>query len=57
MKHETTTHQTDEARILALFEDLLADWGRGDGKGAATVLIWALTDRLWRVFAPGKKGA
>src|SRR5215212_8388983 len=33
MKRETTTHyQTDEAKILALFEDLLADWGRGDGE-------------------------
>jgi uncharacterized protein (TIGR02246 family) len=33
MKRETTTHyQTDEARILALFEDLLEDWGRGDGE-------------------------
>jgi uncharacterized protein (TIGR02246 family) len=33
MKHETTTHnQTDEAQILALFEDLLGDWGRGDGE-------------------------
>jgi uncharacterized protein (TIGR02246 family) len=33
MKHETTTHhQTDEAKILALFEDLLGDWGRGDGE-------------------------
>ena len=31
MRHETTTHQTDEARILALFEDLLDDWRRGDG--------------------------
>ena len=30
MRRETT-HQTDEARILALFEDLLDDWGRGDG--------------------------
>lgn len=27
-----TTHQTDEARILALFEGLLEDWGRGDGE-------------------------
>jgi uncharacterized protein (TIGR02246 family) len=166
MKRETTTHyRTDEAKILALFEDLLADWGRGDGeaygsrftedadyvafdgtrtrgraeisashqqlfdkflkgtrltgrvlsikfpstdvalvhaiggtamrgktkpsperdsiqtlvavregtewrfaafhnsrvrpigRSAATFLIWALTDRLWRIFAPGKKGA
>jgi uncharacterized protein (TIGR02246 family) len=33
MKHETTTHyQTDEAKIHALFEDLLEDWGRGDGE-------------------------
>jgi uncharacterized protein (TIGR02246 family) len=33
MKHETTTHhQTDEAKIRALFADLLADWGRGDGE-------------------------
>lgn len=31
MKHETT-HQTDEAQILALFDDLLDDWGRGDGE-------------------------
>ena len=27
------------------------------GRSAATFLIWALTDRLWRIFAPGKKGA
>jgi uncharacterized protein (TIGR02246 family) len=32
MTRETTTHQTDEAHILALFDDLLADWGRGDGE-------------------------
>ena len=33
MKHETTTlHQTDELKIRALFEDLLGDWGRGDGE-------------------------
>jgi uncharacterized protein (TIGR02246 family) len=33
MKHETTTHyQADEAKIRALFDDLLADWGRGDGE-------------------------
>ncbi|MDQ2671778.1 MAG: SgcJ/EcaC family oxidoreductase [Actinomycetota bacterium] len=33
MKHETTTHnQIDEAKIRALFEDLLEDWGRGDGE-------------------------
>jgi len=33
MKRDTTTHyQTDEAKILALFEDLLGDWGRGDGE-------------------------
>jgi len=33
MKRETTTHyQTEEAKILALFEDLLGDWGRGDGE-------------------------
>jgi uncharacterized protein (TIGR02246 family) len=32
MKRETTTHQTDEARILALFDDLLDDWGKGDGE-------------------------
>ena len=166
MKHEATTHhQADEAKIRALFEDLLGDWGRGDGEAygsrftedadyvafdgthtrgrweiaashqqvfdrflkgtrltgrilsikfpspdvalvhatggtvmrgkmkpsperdsiqtlvavregtewrfaafhnsrvrpisgsAATFLIWALTDRLWRIFAPGKKGA
>ena len=32
MNRETTTHyQTDEAKIRALFDDLLADWGRGDG--------------------------
>ena len=31
MKRETI-HQTDEARILALFDDLLDDWGRGDGE-------------------------
>jgi len=56
MKHETTTlHQTDELKIRALFEDLLGDWGRGGG--VATFLIWAITDRLWRIFALGKKGA
>jgi uncharacterized protein (TIGR02246 family) len=27
------------------------------GGNVATFLIWALTDRLWRIFAPGKKGA
>src|SRR5215204_5672880 len=27
------------------------------GSGAATFLIWALTDKLWRIFAPGKEGA
>jgi uncharacterized protein (TIGR02246 family) len=27
-----TTHQTDEAKIRALFGDLLGDWGRGDGE-------------------------
>ena len=32
MKHETTTHQTDETQILALFDDLLDDWGKGDGE-------------------------
>jgi len=32
MKHETTTHQTDEAQIRALFDDLLDDWSRGDGE-------------------------
>ena len=32
MNHETTTHQTDEAKIHALFENLLGDWGRGDGE-------------------------
>ena len=33
MNRETTTHyQTDEAKIRSLFEDLLADWGRGDGE-------------------------
>src|SRR5215218_9798087 len=33
MYRETTTHyQTDEAKILTLFEDLLGDWGRGDGE-------------------------
>jgi uncharacterized protein (TIGR02246 family) len=32
MNHETTTHQTDEAEIRTLFEDLLGDWGRGDGE-------------------------
>ena len=25
--------------------------------GPATFLIWALTDRLWRIFAPGKENA
>jgi uncharacterized protein (TIGR02246 family) len=33
MNRETTTHhQTEEAQLRALFEDLLADWGRGDGE-------------------------
>ena len=33
MNRETTArYQTDEAKIRALFEDLLADWGRGDGE-------------------------
>ena len=33
MKHETTTnYQTDEAKIRALFEDLLEDWRKGDGE-------------------------
>ena len=33
MNRETTTHrQTDQAKIHALFEDLLGDWGRGDGE-------------------------
>jgi uncharacterized protein (TIGR02246 family) len=33
MNRETTTlNQTDEAKIRALFDDLLADWGRGDGE-------------------------
>jgi uncharacterized protein (TIGR02246 family) len=27
------------------------------GKSAATFLIWAITDSLWRIFAPGKGGA
>lgn len=32
MNHEPATHQqTDEAEIRALFEDLLEDWGCGDG--------------------------
>jgi uncharacterized protein (TIGR02246 family) len=31
MKHETI-YQTDEAKIRTLFEDLLGDWGRGDGE-------------------------
>ena len=29
---EQTIHQTDEAKIRALFGDLLGDWGRGDGE-------------------------
>ena len=32
MRSETTTHQTDEAQVRALFEALLADWGKGDGE-------------------------
>jgi uncharacterized protein (TIGR02246 family) len=32
MKHETTHYQAAEAKLLALFEDLLDDWGRGDGE-------------------------
>jgi uncharacterized protein (TIGR02246 family) len=31
MNHETT-HQIDEAQIRVLFENLLGDWGRGDGE-------------------------
>ena len=27
------------------------------GSNAATFLLWAFTDRLWRIFAPGKEGA
>ena len=27
------------------------------GSNAATFLLWAVTDRLWRIFAPGKEGA
>jgi uncharacterized protein (TIGR02246 family) len=27
------------------------------GSNPATFLIWAITDTLWRIFAPGKKGA
>jgi hypothetical protein len=27
------------------------------GKSAAAFLLWAFTDKLWRIFAPGKKGA
>jgi uncharacterized protein (TIGR02246 family) len=30
-RESTTHHQTDEAEIRTLFEDLLKDWGRGDG--------------------------
>jgi uncharacterized protein (TIGR02246 family) len=32
MNHQTTTLQADEAKIRALFEYLLGDWGRGDGE-------------------------
>jgi uncharacterized protein (TIGR02246 family) len=32
MNHETTTHQTEEAKIRTLFETLLGDWCRGDGE-------------------------
>jgi hypothetical protein len=27
------------------------------GRGPATVLIWAVTDKLWRIFAPRKEDA
>jgi uncharacterized protein (TIGR02246 family) len=27
------------------------------GSNAATFLLWAFTDRLWRIFAPGKEGS
>jgi hypothetical protein len=27
------------------------------GSNTATFLLWAITDRLWRTFAPGKEGA
>ena len=27
------------------------------GNNAATFLLWAVTDKLWRIFAPGKEGA
>jgi uncharacterized protein (TIGR02246 family) len=37
MTNETTMHyQTDEAKIRALFEALLEDWGRGDGEAYGT---------------------
>jgi hypothetical protein len=27
------------------------------GSNTTTFLLWAVTDRLWRMFAPGKKDA
>jgi hypothetical protein len=27
------------------------------GRSAATFLIWALTDKLWRIFASGKESS
>ena len=27
------------------------------GSNVATFLLWAFTDRLWRIFAPGKEGS
>ena len=27
------------------------------GNNAATFLLWAVTDKLWRIFAPAKEGA
>ena len=27
------------------------------GLGARTFLLWAITDRLWRIFGPGRNGA
>src|SRR5919107_3577779 len=29
---------------------------RPKGKNAATFLLWAVTDKLWRIFAAGKEG-